>query len=237
MDDILFKSELLKVSPLINEENVIDDTIFELVGEDELDTLFRLYDKLKKKIRPGLIKKSVVNGIVVENESEYKTHAYLVANSKNYLDGESFQYSANDVALLLTQNETLRNRLGQINNQLNATVKIINSFGGVVSGMNKSLADFLSSGDNQKKYSTALKGFISNFNNFNQSIVQNGINAFLLENQRIDLKNFNYPNPSNANTQDKSANTTVKSDKDKIDIPQQSATNTNTTNTEEKNYN
>ena len=209
MDDILFKSELLKVSTLINEENVIDDTIFELVEEDELDTLFRLYDKLKKKIRSGFIKKNVVNGIVVENESEYKTHAYLVANSKNYLDGESFQYSANDVALLLTQNETFRNRLGQINEQLNATVKIINSFGGVVSGMNKSLSDFLSSGDNQKKYSTALKDFMSNFNNFNQSIVQNGINAFLLENQRIDLKNFNYLIPSNVNSQ----NTTETLDK------------------------
>ena len=188
MDDILFKSELLKVSPLINEENVIDDTIFELVGEDELDTLFRLYDKLKKKIRPGLIKKSVVNGVVVENESEYKTHAYLVANSKNYLDGESYQYSSIDVQLLLTQMETFRNRVTQLNDQVNSLMNIVNSFNGILSGLNTSVAGLFTSEADTKKFNNTLAGFITNYYNFNRSIIQNGINSFLIENQTINLK-------------------------------------------------
>lgn len=187
-DDILFKSELLKVSPLINEENVIDDTIFELVGEDELDTLFRLYDKLKKKIRPGLIKKSVVNGVVVENESEYKTHAYLVANSKNYLDGESYQYSSIDVQLLLTQMETFRNRVTQLNDQVNSLMNIVNSFNGILSGLNTSVAGLFTSEADTKKFNNTLAGFITNYYNFNRSIIQNGINSFLIENQTINLK-------------------------------------------------
>jgi len=193
MADTPFKSELYNPPPPnINEENIIDDTIFELAGEDEIDTLFRLYDKLKDSIDPGKINKVPPTGVPVDaNNTTYKTHAYLVANSVNYLTGDSAQYSPNEIEALLLQNDTLRNRIIQLNEQLNASVTIINSFGGVLGGMTKSLTDFMMSGDNITKYSPALQAFIGNYESFNNDIVQEGINAFLVENQKIDLKTFN----------------------------------------------
>lgn len=186
-----FKSELQKVSSQINEENIIDDTIFELASESEIDTLFRLYDKIKDNIPPGKITKNEVNGIVVENQAEYKTHAYLVANSKNYLEGNSFQYSSDDVALLLAQLETLRNRVVQLNDQVDATVKIINSYSGVLAGTTTTVTDLFKSGDNINLYSQAVINLFTNLEKLNATIISSGINAFLLENQNIDLKTFN----------------------------------------------
>lgn len=185
-----FINELQKVSPLVNEENIINDTIFELIEESDIDKLFRLYNKIKNQIPPGVIQRNTEDKISILNEAEYKTHAYLVANSKNYLTGESYLYSIDEVNALLIQLDVLKSRLIELNSQLTVTLKVIESFGGVIQGTTGTVTQFLQSADNIEKYSTALINFYMSLNNFTTENIENIVNGLQVEYNTASLSTF-----------------------------------------------
>lgn len=141
------EKRIQQVSPSINEENVIDDTIFELIGDDELAQLFRLYDKLKNRIPPGKIVRNG-DGSTIANEAEYGTHAYLVANSKNFLSAESMLYSNSEVNNLVAQNLILSSSYLQLEAQTEAMFVIFESFQNVIKSLNTTLSNIMVSGSN-----------------------------------------------------------------------------------------
>lgn len=190
MAKIVFNKEIQKVSPEINEENIINDTIYELLDEDEITTLFRLYDKLKDRISPGTILRNGDDKITILNEAEYKTHAYLIANSKNYLTGDSMFYSIDEVNTLVTQLDALKTRLYDLNSQILAMAAIIKSFQKIIENLNTSLTNVLSSNDNIEIYSKAFVDFYVTLNTFTIDNINNIINALQVEKNEFSLKNY-----------------------------------------------
>lgn len=195
MAKITFDKELQQVSPIINEENVIDDKIFELVNEDEIDLLFRLYDKYKNKITPGKIIRNGEDNITILNEAEYKTHAYLVAGSKNYLTGDSMMYSIDEVNALVTQLDTLKSRILELNAQIGGLSSIIQSFETIITNINKTITDTMMSNNNIDIYSQAFIDFYISLNRFTIDNLNNIINSLQIEKNEFSLKNF----PPNTN--------------------------------------
>jgi len=195
MANVVINKELQKVSPNINEENIINDTIYELISEDEIDKLFRLYDKLKTKIKPGTIIRNGSNGISILNEAEYKTHAYLVANSKNFLTGESMMYSIDEVSTLLLQLDTLKSRLVEINSQVTSAFEIVSSFSSVITGITSATSDLMNSQDNVEKYSDAFKKFFLSLNTFTIDSLNNIVQGLQVEKNQIFLDNYSLDNP------------------------------------------
>ena len=160
-------TELQKVDQSIDEEQIIDDRIYELVGEDEIDLLFRLYDKLKDQITPGKILRNGDDGISILNEADPKTHAYLVANSKNFLTGDSALYSISEVNALLSQLENFKTRISTLQSTVNALSAILSNSISSMGGLNSILSEIMRSPDNVDKYSQEFAQFYEILDKFN----------------------------------------------------------------------
>lgn len=154
--------KIQKPSQAVNEERVIDDTIFELTGGDEVAEFFRTYDRIKSRIAPGKILKNG-DGVTIANEAEYATHAYLVANSKNFLTGESMLYTVSDVNALSAENLILSSSYTELQAQSEAAFTMLEGFQEVLNGLNETLKNVMASGSNIPQevlnYYTTLNNF------------------------------------------------------------------------------
>ena len=179
--DSKFITELQEVSPRINEENIINDTIFELLEEDDLTKMFRLYDKLKAAgtIPPGIINRDVKNGVVVSNDANYKTHAYLIANSKNYMDGDGYMYSVVEMGILASQLESYRTKAKELENEVQSLNTTINSLISTINNVSETLPDF--SSVNPDIYVNAFSTYIKNSLDNTQLIDRSTIDKYLTE--------------------------------------------------------
>ena len=179
--DSKFITELQAVSSNINEENIINDTIFELLEEDDLTKMFRLYDKLKASglIPAGTINREVNNGVVVSNDAKYKTHAYLVANSKSYMDGDGYMYSVVEMGILASQLESYRTKAKELENEVQALNGTINSLISTINNVSETLPDF--SSVNPDIYVNAFSTYIKNSLDNTQLIEKSTIDKYLTE--------------------------------------------------------